>query len=352
MPGIFVGLSERNGVVTVDGRKRQVLRAVVDDYVATAEPVASKAVVGRVSPRVSSATVRSEMQELEAEGYLVQPHVSAGRVPLDKGYRYYVDRLVSPVALPEVKIEALRDLMTRRDGGLAWVLRETAQLLAEATSYAGLAVVPWPGLPAIVSLKAVSIAGSLAVLLLVTDREYVAHRTVELPKDLPFSWVQETLDAISCRLRGVSLDELTGELSRKILEPFVPFRSVGDAVMALIEEGLSPSEERVFTQGTIRMFGLPEFRDVDRVRSVLEFLDSEQAVRTALADEREGVHVRIGCEHGLSDLSALALATATVHMRGTEPIQMAVLGPSRMDYGRVVGALETLVQLFEEGLAS
>jgi heat-inducible transcriptional repressor len=335
----------------MDGRKRQVLRAVVEDYVATAEPVASRTVVNKYLPSVSSATVRNDMQDLEIEGYLTQPHVSAGRVPADKGYRFYVDELAAPVSPDPTEVRELWARISRHEGDLAWILREAAQLIAEATSCAAMAVVPGPDHLAVSQLRAVQVTDRLAVLLLVTDQE-VMHRTVELPSGVAFPWVAETLAALSDRLRGLTLPSLGHEAAEAVLEAFASHPALGQMVLSLLEEGLTPGEARLITGGTTRLLRQPEFRDVDRVRAVLEFLDDAPTVEAVLGREPAGVQIRIGTEHGLPGLDHLSLVTASLTLGGAAPARVAVLGPSRMAYPRVAGLVGAVVRTLEERWAS
>lgn len=329
----------------MDTRKRHVLRAVVDDYVRTAEPVASGTLARKYPLGVSPATIRSELSDLEAEGYLRQPHVSAGRIPSDKGYRFYVDELLSQWKPTPDERRRLERVVVRPTAQTSWLLRELARLLSEATQYASVTVGPVAG-PAVVSgLRAIPLEPGRCVLVLVTDQDFVAHRTVELPDGLGSEDVEVLVSRIAHALVGTVLTRVGRTLWREVQEAGDPYRSMTEATIELLEDVAQAMDERVFLGGASKLLGLPEFVAADRVRELLEFLDHPDRVQSLFLRSDSDVRVTIGHENREDVLRDFSVVTAHLGALGRNGAYVAVIGPTRMMYDRVLGILETLEAL-------
>lgn len=335
------------GARPLDDRKREVLRAVVDDYVATAEPVASKALAERHPFGVSSATIRNELADLEADGYLRQPHTSAGRIPSDKGYRYYVDRLVASQAASARERMQLAAVFDRTGGEAQWLLREMSHLLAEATRFASVAVGAYTGPTRLRQITSVALEPRRAILVLVTDRDTVVHRPVDLPEGMAQAGLEALVGAVSARLAGVRLGRVGRTVSQEVYDLLTPFRALADGVVAMLDASVSDGDERVFLGGASRLMSQPEFHDAERIRALLDFLDHAEAVESLLAETApwDGVRVRIGQENSQEVIRDLSLVAAPIR-RGDKVVgYLAVLGPTRMPYGRVLGIMEAVAEL-------
>jgi heat-inducible transcriptional repressor len=331
----------------VDGRKREVLRAVVDDYVATAEPVASKTLAQRHPFGLSPATIRGEMADLEADGYLLQRHTSAGRIPSDKGYRYYVDRLVAAEPLRADERAQIAALLGAGGVDEPWLLRELSHLLADATRHASVAVGPYAGEARLRQITTASIGEGRALLVLVTDRDTVVHRGVELPEGLSAGDLATRVAAISARLAGLPLGPVGRTVCQEVYDLTAPFAVVAESVLSLVEAGGADGDERVFLGGAARLVSQPEFQDAERIGALLDFLDRTEAVASLLAEAAgpEGVRVRIGQENRAAPLDVLSVVTAPVR-RGDRVLgYLAVLGPTRMPYARILGVMEAVAEL-------
>lgn len=329
----------------MDTRKREVLRAVVDDYVRTAEPVASGTLARKYPLGVSPATIRNELSDLEAEGYLRQPHVSAGRIPSDKGYRFYVDELVSQRSPTLEERRRLERIVSRPAAQTSWLFGELARLLAEATQYASVTIGPVKGPAVVAGLRAIPIEPGRCVLLLVTDQDFVAHRTVDLPEGLGSEDVEALVARIARALVGTVLTRVGRTLWREVQEAGNPYRSVAEATIDLLEDVAQAMDERVFLGGASKLLGLPEFAAADRVRELLEFLDHPDRVQSLFDGSDSDVRVRIGHENHEGVLQEFSVVTAHLEALGRNGAYVAVIGPTRMMYDRVLGILETLEAL-------
>jgi heat-inducible transcriptional repressor len=340
----------------LDARKRLVLQAVVEDYVQSAEPVGSRSLARKHSFGVSPATIRIEMADLEEMGYLEQPHTSAGRIPSDKGYRFYVDRLMGRPRLDPEVASHVRFVLERRVRGMEWLIQQTVRLLASMTDYACLAVGPGVEDAKLKRLGTVPIGAGAALLVLVTDQGTVHHRLLEVPRDMD----QEELDAcvavLEERLAGLSLARLELGLLEEVARDVQARRAVLEQVFAfLLEELPSPGEDegRIFVSGTARVAGQPEFRDLERLRTLMSILEEERLVQELLWEEDadDGIGVVIGEEHQVAKARDLALVVAALPLGSGVRARIGVLGPKRMEYARVLAILAEVQETLERAIS-
>lgn len=317
---------------TLDERKARVLRAVVEEYIETAQPVGSGHVARARTVNVSSATVRNDMASLEQEGFLFQPHTSAGRVPTEKGYRFFVDTLDAPARLAAGDANQVRSFFASTHGELERMLQDTSRLLSDLTQYAGVVVAPTHDVATIRSVQIVGLAPRVAVLVAVLSNGTVDKHTIEFDADLD----EAHLSATAARLAtlvvghplghgGVSLDE----------------RDVDDPVLqaALRALGAEPVDERgVFIGGTALM--TEAFDAIGTVREILRILEEQFVVVTLLRDVVDrGLNVAIGTETGMEPLADCAVVVAPYEVDGEPAGSIGVLGPARMHYPQALAAV-------------
>jgi heat-inducible transcriptional repressor len=325
----------------LDERRREVLSALVSEYIASAHPVASRVLVERYGLRVSPATVRSDLAHLEETGYVYQPHISAGRVPTDGGYRAYVDGISEPAengaeASPEAA--TIRRFYGERDAEISDLLRDTAALLSRLTAYMSVVVAPAVRRARIKRVSLVSLGGRQVLLVVITSKGQVAKRFVEL--DSPVS--EEELGDIERFLAG-ALDTLgTAEaeaVHRELLRAPTAFRLIA---AVLIEEVVAcmveAEDERMVHGGAAGLLSQPEFADPRSARPLLELVEEGLVLVHALADVGAdgSTVVRIGHENSLEGL-ARASIVATSFGTGDSQGVVALIGPTRMDYRRAIG---------------
>ena len=318
----------------LDERKAAILRAVVEGYIETAQPVGSAHVARSTDMAVSSATVRNEMAVLEREGYLVQPHTSAGRIPTDKGYRFFVDQLSGPGPLEPGKQQLVRDFFRKASGELEQMLQDTSRLLSRVTDYAAVVVGPAHEAAAVRSIQLVGLGPHTALLVVVLSNGVVEKRTLDLPQETGDERVSAAGAVLARALTGRSLGELppaptTGDAEVDAL--------AGLAVDAL--RGPHRDEpDQVFVGGASRM--AEAFDAVETVRQVLTTLEQQYVVVSLLEDVLgRGLSVAIGAEHGLAPLSECAVVVAPYEVEGEQAGAIGVLGPTRMNYPQALAAV-------------
>ena len=335
----------------LDRRRLEVLRAIVEDYVATQEPVGSKALVERHNLGVSPATIRNDMALLEEEGYIHQPHTSAGRVPTDKGYRLFVDRLTNVKPLTQAERRAIHSFLDEAVD-LDDVVSRTVRLLAQLTRQ--VAVVQYPSLSrsAVRHVELVGLAPSRVMMVLITDTGRVEQRVVEVGpiEEAALGELRARLNAQIVGRRLAEVPELLEDAARWLPGGDVPAAgpapSAVDALCAvLLEMIVEQREERVMLGGTANLarFG-QDFPD--SIHPVLEALE-EQVVLLKLLGEATApslLTVRIGRENDFDQLSATSVVTSG-YGRGEDTLaQLGVLGPTRMDYPGTMGAVSAVAR--------
>ena len=316
----------------LDERKAAILKAVIEEYIDTAQPVGSTAVVAAADVRVSSATVRNDMAVLETEGYLTQPHTSAGRVPTEKGYRHFVDHL-GTAELSGVERRKVSVFFDEMRGEIEGVMRDTAGLLANLTDYAAVVVDDSGEAANVRSLQLVGLASGVALVVIVLANGQVTKHTIDLDRGV----TRAQLDDANLLLKEAFEDRpLTDEVSlprsgKKVVDKVV-------AAAAASVAGAAPKSGRVYVDGTSRV--VSAFQAVESVAQVLTILEQQLLVVSLLADVIDrGLTVAIGSETGVAPLAECSLVVSPYEIGGEHAGSIAVLGPTRMNYQQALSAV-------------
>ncbi len=320
----------------LDERKTAILRAVVQEYIETAQPVGSTHIASAPGVRVSSATVRNEMAVLEQEGYLVQPHTSAGRVPTDKGYRFFVDHLTAPGSLDEVRRAQVGDFFSHTHGALEKMLHDTSRLLSRMTNYASVVIGPAAEAAVVRSVQVVGLSARMAMVVVVSSNGSVENQTLELNEEAS----PNTLAAASAHLHQYLVARVLGE---HLVVPATGDADVDALVVAAVAalHDSSGAGEQVYVGGAASM--AQAFDAVDVVRRVLHTLEQQYVVVTLVRDVLDrGLSVAIGGEHGVEPLATCSVVVAPVKADGETLGTVGVLGPTRMNYPQALAAVEVV----------
>jgi heat-inducible transcriptional repressor len=331
---------ETTTTVSLDARKAAILNAVVTEYIASAQPVGSQHVVDAPGVSVSSATVRSDMAALERDGFLAQPHTSAGRIPTDKGYRFFVDRLGRPGSLDPVGRQQVRQFFDHAHGEIESMLERTSGLLADLTDCTAMVVGPSHESAAIRSIQLVGLGPHLALLVVVLADGAVQKQSIELAEEVDEIRLADAASRLAAHSLGLPMTQV-GPTAPPTSDPKTD-SVVATALDALRSLGSAEAVNQLFVGGSSRM--VAAFDAVDTVRSVLSILEKQLVVVTILRDILDtGLSVAIGTEHGVEPLASCAIVVMPVSVDGEEAGTIGLLGPTRMNYplalaaARVVG---------------
>lgn len=319
----------------LDDRKTAILRAVVQEYITTAQPVGSTHIANAPGVRVSSATVRNEMAVLEQEGYLAQPHTSAGRIPTDKGYRFFVDNMAAPGQLDSQASQRVGAFFDSAHGRLEELLHQTSNLLAQVSHHAAVVVGPRAEIAVVRSVQVVGLAGRHATVVAVLSNGVVENEPIELPDDVSEVRLSAVTAHLQAHMVGHSLDS------------GVPVPPTGDRELdalcdtaAAALAGLA-ADEPVFVGGASSM--AHAFDAVDTVRSVLHTLEQQYVMVSLVRDVLDrGLSVAIGAEHGVEPLVSCSVVVRPVVVDGEQVGTIGVLGPTRMDYPQALATVEAV----------
>ena len=317
----------------LDERKAAILRAVVEEYIETALPVGSGAVAPQV--KASSATVRNDRAVLEQEGYLRQPHTSAGRVPTEKGYRFFVDTMAEPAELGASQVQQVRSFFAQTHGELESLLHDTSRLLSDLTDYAAVVTAPRAEGATVRSVQLVGLAPKHALVVLVLSNGTVEKHGVDLPDEIGDERLAAATAHLAARLHGVGSSALPGALPPT---GDAATDAAVEAALASLRRSSGADDSPIFVGGTARMASA--FEAIDTVREVLAILEQQFVVVTVLRDVLDrGLQVAIGSETGLVPLAECALVVSPYEVEGEHAGTIGVLGPSRMNYPQALAAV-------------
>lgn len=326
----------------LDERKRRILQAIIDDYISTAEPIGSRTIARKYDLGVSPATIRNEMADLEILGYIEQPHTSAGRVPSAKGYRFYVDCLMSPPQISDNEIMLINNWYTTKVRRIDEVFQETAKILSRMTRNISLVLAPQASQAIFKYMQFLPLDEQRTILVVVTDTGLVENKIVAIPDGITFNDLQAIAAGINERLSGRNVAHIKMSLLQEIKEQLVPSADIVETAAAFIKKTLSGEKnEKLYLGGTTQLLNQPEFQNVDKIKGLLNMLEEERLLCDILQmQEDNGVVVTIGQENKYSGIQDCSVVQATYRIDGQYLGTIAVLGPTRMEYGKVTSVLD------------
>ncbi|MBO6159233.1 MAG: heat-inducible transcription repressor HrcA [Firmicutes bacterium] len=334
-------------------RKLQILQAIILNYLETAEPVGSRTISRRFLMDLSSATIRNEMSDLEEMGLIEQPHTSAGRIPSSKGYRLYVDQLMKRDTVDDQQMNILMNLLKNKTVQLDSLLREIGDLLSTMTKYPTVVTMPQIKQSALKHLQLMPLDEHSAILVLVTDGNIVRNHVIPLQHEMKETDLYRISDVLNKELSGLSLSQMDLPLIQKIKRDCHVEPEIMESLLNAISDTLEHAKDGdVFTSGATNILSFPEFSDIARARSLMEFFNQkDQILHMVSTEERPvgtGLKIRIGTENTIEQLHDCSIVTANYRYKDRTIGTISVVGPIRMDYQKVVSALEGLMLDFPD----
>jgi heat-inducible transcriptional repressor len=328
-------------------REKAVLAAVIDSYVRTAAPAGSRRLAREYNLGVSPATVRNTMADLEEKGFLAHPHTSAGRMPTDLAYRYYVDDLMGHMPVPSrqrAKIE--KELTSAQISAMEQLVARAARVLSLLTGELGLAVGPTLASATLQRLELVPVTSEKALMVLTLESGVVRTVYVDLPSSLPRPTLESVAGALSERLSGSTLHEIQESLSDRLRDLTFEDRSAEELINIFVQSGpeifeWALRERQLHLGSTAALAGQPEFTTGDRLRELIALTERRELLASVLGEREaaEGPQVTIGTEHGKPELEELTIVTANYSV-GSLQGTVGVIGPTRMPYDKVVAIVD------------
>ncbi|WP_312117372.1 heat-inducible transcriptional repressor HrcA [Brevibacillus reuszeri] len=333
-------------------RQQLILNAIVDNYIHSAEPVGSRTISKREGIGFSSATIRNEMSDLEELGYLEQPHTSAGRVPSTKGYRFYVDNLIQPHLLEEGELGKLKQLFAERILHSEQVVEYTAQILSQLTNYTAIVLGPEIFEHRLKHIQIVPLNEQQAVAIVVTHTGRVENKLIDLPQGIGSGEIERLVNLLNSRLADVPLWQLRQRLYQEISGEMRRHAEQYEEMLHVLDQSLTQEEDRVYLRGATKIMNQPEFRDVDKVKDILELLEQNDQLLHLFGMPADGLTVRIGQENQLDAIKQCSIITTSYSLGGKPVGMVGILGPTRMEYGKVITVLNYLAEGLSRMLTS
>ncbi len=332
-------------------RQKLILAAIVMDYIRFAEPIGSRTISRRGDFQLSPATIRNEMSDLEEMGFLQQPHTSAGRIPSEKGYRFYVDHLLRFDEWSLAELPDLREMLSDKFMTIERVIQQSADILSQFTQYTAFVMKKDGLLESLRHLQLLPLSERTAVVLIVSNIGQVDNKMVEIPTDISMVELERMFRVLNEKLVGVPLYQFRTKLYQEISEVLQHNAHKYEKAMNFIESLLAGHDgQNVYVGGSTNILSQPEFQDVQKVKMILEMLQQTTKLADVIGRRTSGLDVKIGTENSDRAFSDCSIVTATYQLDGKDIGTIGVLGPTRMDYAKVMTLIQHLSAQLSETL--
>ena len=331
----------------LDERKEKILKAIIQNYLETGEPVGSRTISKYSDLKLSSATIRNEMSDLEELGYIIQPHTSAGRIPSDKGYRFYVDQLIHE---KETEVTQVRDMVIQRVDRVELLLKQMAKLLASNTNYATLISGPQYHQTKIKFIQLSRVEAGKLLIVTVLEGNIIKNSIVALDAELTDEDILNLNILLNSGLNGLTMEQINLDVITRMKGQAGERSHIVDVVLSEVAEAIRSGAEAllIYTDGTTNTFKYPELRDRAKASQLIGTLEQKDLWREILteddadSDKKNEIQVYIGSETQVQSMKDCSIVTANYELgdglRGT----IGIVGPKRMDYDKVVSTLRSL----------
>ena len=334
----------------LDDRKITILKAIIKTYLETGEPVGSRTISKFTDLKLSSATIRNEMSDLEEMGYILQPHTSAGRIPSDKGYRFYVDQIMQE---KQQEVTEVKELMIQRVDRVELVLKRLAQMLAANTNYAAMISGPQYHRNKLQFIQLSQMDEHKLLVVVVVEGNLVKNTMLDVPSAISQEELLNLNILLNSALNGLSLEEINLDVITRLKERAGSYSQIVDQVLTQVAIAIRADEDdlQIYTSGATNIFKYPELSDGEKASQLISTLEQKDKLRELIDDVNEsdenrenGIQVYIGNETPLQTMKDCSVVTANYELgegiRGT----IGIIGPKRMDYERVLGTLKNLMK--------
>jgi len=324
----------------LDNRKKKILQAIVDEYINTAEPVSSGTISQNHGLDFSSATIRNEMAELEKSGYLAKTHTSSGRVPSEKGYRFYVDELLKDDNISLEEIKYIKDRLETKVTELEELTKITTNTLSEITHYTTVAIGPKNEMQIIEEMKFVLLGARMLMCIILTDTGLVKETIIKFDEDITEKQVENLNIIFNTKLKGKPLDKITMPLEEYI---FAEMNYNIKIIKVIIEQinKVILQEQQIYLEGATKSFDLPEFKSMEVAKNFMNILDTKELVEEMLSSGvAKDINIYIGEENENEDLKDFSVVTFKHTINNKDLGTIGIIGPKRMDYSKVISVMK------------
>lgn len=330
-------------------RKKAILRVLISDYIQTAEPVGSRTISKKPEIGISSATIRNEMADLEELGYLEQPHASAGRIPSDKAYRLYVDELMEIEALSDIDINNIKSILhLTAISELEKVIKRTTHLLSQITKYTSAILSPSAQRCTLKSLQLIKATQNDILAVVVTDTGLIKHVMIKVPKNIEANDLAKINNMLNDKLRNRTIEDINLSVISSIQHGMHGYDEMFNAIIPVLYESLSTNDSDVYLEGATNIFQYPEYNDMDRARNFLYLIEQKDIMFDIFSENSGNISISIGGENKNYEVKNCSIVKASYKLGNRTLGTVGVIGPTRMDYPRVIATLNCCTQTLNQ----
>ena len=330
----------------LDNRKITILKAIIKTYLETGEPVGSRTISKYSELKLSSATIRNEMSDLEEMGYIIQPHTSAGRIPSDKGYRFYVDQIMQE---KDNEVTEFKDMMVQKVDKLELVLKKMAQVLAANTNYAAMISGPSYHKTKLKFIQLSRVEAHKLLVVVVVEGNIVKNTMIDIAEELGEQELLNLNILLNSSLNGLTIEEINLDIISRLKEDAGIHSQVVELVLNEVAEAIKAGGEdlQIYTSGATNIFKYPELSDGENASRLIDTLEHKEVLREFVsevnAEDETDIQVYIGNESPVQSMKDCSVVTANYDLGGGLRGTIGIIGPKRMDYERVLGTLRNLM---------
>ena len=335
----------------LDERKTKILQAIIRNYLETGEPVGSRTISKYTDLNLSSATIRNEMADLEEMGYILQPHTSAGRIPSDKGYRFYVDTMMQD---REREVVEMKEMLLERQDKMETLLKQVAKVLAQNTQYATMISAPQTHHNKVKFIQLSRVDEEQILAVIVVEGNVIKNNILPVTQELTDETLLKLNILLNTHLNGLSIDEISLGLIAAMKQQAGIHSDIVSEVIDAVADAIKADEDlEIYTSGTNNIFRYPELADQSKASELINMFEEKQQlgelIQDALTEENNtGIQVYIGNETPVQSMKDCSVVTATYELGDGMKGTIGIIGPKRMDYDKVIGTLRTLQNQLDE----
>ncbi len=324
----------------LEERKKKVLQAIVEEYINTAEPVSSNAITNNYGLNFSSATIRNEMAELEKSGFLDKPHTSSGRVPSEKGYRYYVDELLKDDNISLEEIKYISSKLETKVNEIEELTQITANTISEITHYTAVSIGPKPATQIIEEIKFILLGNRMLMAVIMTDTGMIRETIIKFDEDINQKQVDTINYMFNNKLRGQSIEIINRPFEEYLFDEMKYSVKVIKPIVEQIKKVLI-EDEKIYLEGANKAFELPEFNSLEVAKNFVNVLDTKEIVADMLnSGIAKDINVYIGKENEKEELKDFSIVTFKHKVGNKDLGTIGIIGPKRMNYSKVISVMK------------
>ena len=332
----------------LDDRKKQILKTIIEEYINTAEPVSSLGLVEKYDLNYSSATIRNDMAELEHEGYLEKPHMSSGRIPSVKGYRFYVDELLNDENISLEEIQYIKENLQTKVNEIEDLTKITTNTISEMTHYTTVAIGPDSSKNIIKDIKFILLGERLLMAVILTENGAVKETIIKYDEDVTQNQIKDLNLTFNNKLRGKPLEKIDKPMEEFIISTM---KDQAKVIKPIIKQMNKTIEEtnKIYLEGTSKVFDFPEFKKIDTAKNFLSILDTKEEMLEILnSGLAKDINVYIGDENDNKDLKDLSIITFKHKVGNKDMGTIGIIGPKRMNYSKVISIMKYISKRLNE----